>query len=92
MTDSGPEPQGIIERQQARILGLTANSTCPYCGEAGRWHPMPGLAGLVVTDLTDDAVGAETLEDFDVIRRRAPVVGFACARCGFVRFHMIADD
>ena len=94
MSDDPPgvEPEigeDTIEHTLARVEELAPTPVCPCCG-ATEWNGSSVVDGLMMVaveiegpeaDGEDDGLGGQTLQ-------RISGVAFACAKCGFLRFHV----
>ncbi len=94
MSDDPPgvEPEigeDTIEHALARVEELAPTPVCPCCG-ATEWNGSSVVDGLMMVaveiegpeaDGEDDGLGGQTLQ-------RISGVAFACAKCGFLRFHV----
>jgi hypothetical protein len=90
MNDHEPTiDENSIERALARVERLAPSPSCPCCGRT-KWNGSGAVDGLMMVGVetetgqpedTSDPLAGQTLQ-------RISGVAFACANCGFLRFHV----
>ena len=82
------DPSPPRERWQALVLSRTAHAQCPFCG-ATDWEALSDVLGHQVGVLQEAGGGSGGPRE---VAQLVASVTVACARCGFLRSHIIRDE
>jgi hypothetical protein len=85
--------EGQVSAAQNWVEKRISNRQCPFC-DSLEWGPLAEMRSIIVAETSSDQLkpqetSGEGVSIRDVVTLDA--VGFACRKCGFVRFHMHPD-
>jgi hypothetical protein len=85
--------EGQVSAAQNWVENRVSNRECPFCG-CPEWGPLAEMRSVIVAETSSERLKPqESCDDGVSIRDVVTLdaVGFACRKCGFVRFHMHPD-